>query len=381
MGTSVGMWMGQIAMGWLVWEMTGDPFMLGAVNGIRGIAFLVIGPWAGVAADRMDRKQLMFLSQGWVMVLSGILSLLIMTGQVEVWHLFAYSLLTSMGEAFTQPVRQTLIPALVPRADLMNAVALQSAAFNSMRVIGPSLGGVLVASIGAGGVFGIRTAGFVVVLALLALVRVPAQVQPAVRHSAGRDLMDGLRYIWGNRTLSWLIFLALIPMVFAFPFQSLMPIFADQILDVGPQGYGLIVSCIGAGALLGTLAVASMGEFRRKGLMLLISGIVLGASQFFFSQSAWLPASLLLGAVIGAAQMTYMAMTQTLLHLNVTDEMRGRVMSVYMLDHGLTPIGTLMAGAIARMLGAPFAVAFMSSIVVALAAVALLRVPHIRRLG
>jgi len=381
MVTAVGMWMGQIAMGWLVWELTEDPFMLGAVNGVRGVAFLVLGPWAGVAADRMDRKRLMFLSQGWVMLLSGVLSALILTGHIQVWHLFAFSLLTSMGEAFTQPVRQTLIPSLVPRADLMNAVALQSAAFNSMRVIGPSLGGVLVASIGAGGVFGIRTAGFILVLALLGLVRVPHQEAVAQRKSAGHDLIEGLHYIWSSRTLSWLILLALIPMVFAFPFQSLMPVFADAVLHVGPQGYGLLVSFIGAGALAGTLCVASLTGFERKGMLLLLSGVSLGTALFLFSRSDWMPASLVLGILIGGAQMTYMAMTQTLLHMNVTDAMRGRVMSIYMLDHGLTPVGALLAGGVASLLGAPFAVAAMGSAVAALAIIALLRVPHIRRLG
>ncbi|MBI2887327.1 MAG: MFS transporter [Chloroflexi bacterium] len=381
MFTSAGQWMEQIALSWMAYQMTDSPFMLGAINGMRAIPFLVMGPWAGVAADRMDRKQLMFLSQAYVMLLTGIMSFLILADLVQVWHLFAFTLLSGMGWSFTQPVRQTLIPNLVPRAALMNAVALQSAAFNSTRVIGPTIAGLLLASLGAGWVFALKTSLYVAVLGLLALMRVPATPGDARRASPARELWEGVQYILGNQVVSWLILLALIPMLFAMPFQTLMPVFARDVLQIGPQGFGLLVSASGIGALVGTLTVASLGNFQRKGLLLLLSGGGLGLTLIFFSWSPWVPLSLAVLVVVGGFQMTYMSMTNTLLHLNITDEVRGRVMSIYMLDMGLTPLGALFAGTLASLFSAPLAVTVMGSVCVALTITALTRVPSIRRLA
>lgn len=381
MFTSAGQWMQSIALNWLVYDMTRDPFMLGVVNGARGLAFLIIGPWSGVAADRFDRKKLMWFSQLWVMVLSGIITVLIAMDRLEVWHLVVFTLCSAAGESLTQPVRQALIPSIVPRENLMNAVALQSAAFNSMRIIGPTIGGLLLVYFGAGWVFGIKTALYTAVLTLLALLVVPPLPVREIKRSAGHDLLEGFKYIKGNERVFWLIVLALIPMVFAFPFQSLMPVFARDILEGNADSYGILVSFIGAGALAGTLTVASMGEFGHKGRLLLISGCTLGLSLFLFAQSAWFPLSLFLAMFIGGSQQMFMSMTNTLLHMNITDEMRGRVMSIYMLDHGLTPIGTLAAGTAASLWGAPLAVSLMGVVVLCLGVTALLRVPLIRRLA
>lgn len=381
MFTSVGQWMQSIALNWLVYDMTRDPFMLGVVNGTRGLAFLIIGPWSGVAADRFDRKKLMWFSQLWVMVLSGIVTVLIAAGRLEVWHLVVFTLFSAAGESLTQPVRQALIPSMVPRENLMNAVALQSAAFNSMRIIGPTIGGLLLVYFGAGWVFGIKTALYIAVLTLLAMLVVPSLPVREIKRSAAHDLLEGFKYIKGNETVFWLIVLALIPMVFAFPFQSLLPVFARDILGGNADSYGVLVSFIGAGALTGTLTVASISGFRHKGRLLLISGCTLGLSLFLFSQSAWFPLSLFLALFIGGSQQMFMSMTNTLLHMNITDEMRGRVMSIYMLDHGLTPIGTLAAGTAASLWGAPLAVALMGVVVLCLGVAALFRVPLIRRLA
>lgn len=381
MFTSAGQWMQSIALNWVVYDMTGSPFMLGLINGVRGFSFLIIGPWSGVMADRFDRKKLMWFSQLWVMFLSGVVTVLIVMNRLEVWHLIVFTLCSAAGESLTQPVRQALIPSIVPRSTLMNAVALQSAAFNSMRIIGPTIGGLLLVYLGAGWVFGIKTALYIVVLTLLAMLVVPALPARETPRSAGHDLLEGFKYIKANDAAFWLILLAIIPMVFAFPFQSLMPVFARDILQGNADGYGILVSFIGAGALAGTLTVASMGEFSKKGLLLLVSGCTLGLSLLLFSRSEWFPLSLFLATFIGASQQTYMSMTNTLLHMNITDEMRGRVMSIYMLDHGLTPIGTLAAGAAASVWDAPLAVSLMGTAMLGLGLVALLRVPLVRRLA
>lgn len=382
MFTSGGQWMQQIALSWMAYSMTDSAFMLGAINGMRAIPFLVLGPWAGVAADRMDRKMLMMVSQAWIMGLAIIMTLLIVTNLIQVWHLFAFTLLSGAGWSFTQPVRQTLVPNLVPREDLTNAIALQSSAFNLTRVIGPTIAGILLATVGPAGAFGCQAALYIFILAVTAMINVPPLAERlAGGPNAGRALLDGFAYIGKNEVVLWLIILALIPMMFAMPLQSLMPVFARDVLDSGPEGYGIIVSFMGIGALTGTLIVASLTTFQRKGLLLLISASALGIAIILFSQSTLMPLSLFLLLFVGGFQMTYMSLNNTLLHLNITDEFRGRVISIYMLDQGLSPIGALFAGTIASFFGAPLAVSVMGLVCVGLAVVALVRVPRIRQLA
>ncbi|MBM2825975.1 MAG: transporter [Dehalococcoidia bacterium] len=379
--TSAGQWMQQIALSWLVYQMTDSPFMLGAINGVRALPFLFFGPWAGVAADRMDRKWLMQISQGYIGVLTLVMGLLIVSGMVQVWHLFAFTLLSGAGWSFTMPVRQTLIPNLVPRESLMNAVALQSAAFNSTRVLGPTVAGLLIAWIGVGGTFMVQVPIYFIIFALIAVIKIPPTPVDARRSSAGQNMVEGFRYIGGNQAVFSLIVLALVPMLLAMPFQSLIPVFARDILGMGPKGFGILVSFAGIGALSATLAVASLGDFKYKGILLFSALAALGVALVLFSQSTWLPLSLFLMVLVGGFQMTYMSLNNTLIHLNITDNMRGRVMSIYMLDQGLTPLGTLFAGGVAQLAGAPLAVTIMGCSCLILALIAMAKIPIVRRLA
>lgn len=384
--TSAGMWMEQIAFSWLVYDMTGSAFMLGAINGLRALPFLFFGPIAGVVADRVNRKTLMLGSQIYVFVVTTFVTALIFGNsagvfKMEVWHLFFISFFSSIGWSFTQPVRQALVPNLVPREEMVNAVALQSAGFNSTRVLGPAAAGIIIAWVGPGGAFAAKALAYIVIIALIAMMKVPPTPANARQHSMGHNLVEGFRYIGSNQIALSLIVLALIPMLLAMPFQTLMPVFARDILGMGPKGYGLLISFAGIGALTGTLIVASLGGFRRKGVLLLSSVTILGVFLILFSRSTWLPASLFFMIFIGGFQMTYMSLNNTLLHLNITDDMRGRVMSIYMLDSGLTPLGSLFAGGMASFFGAPFAVTFMGASCIVLAAIAMMRVPIVRRLS
>jgi MFS family permease len=378
--TSGGQWMEAIALGWLAYDMTGSAFMLGAINGMRAIPFLLLGPWGGVAADRMDRKLLMLVSQVWIMALAIGMTVLITMGLLEVWHLFAFTLLSGVGWVFTQPVRQTLIPSFVPREELANAVALQSAGFNATRIIGPSIAGILLASVGAQGAFGVKSVLYFGILALTLRMNIPPLVPSDKQSSPWESLTEGFKYIFANTTVLWLIVLALIPMILAFPLQSLMPVFAKDVLLQGPEGYGLLVSFMGIGAFTGTLTVASLGSFQRKGLLLMLSATGLGVAMILFSRSQWMPASLVLLMLVGGFQMTFMAMNNTLLHLNITDAVRGRVMSIYMLDQGLSPLGTLFAGMLASVAGAPAAATVIGVMCLTLSLIALKQVTHVRRL-
>ncbi|MSQ15116.1 MAG: MFS transporter [Dehalococcoidia bacterium] len=377
---SGGQWMQQVALSWLIYQMTDSAFMLGAINGVGAIPFLIFGPWGGVAADRLDRKKLMLITQAYLLVFTLALGLLIVTEMLQVWHLFAFTFFTGVGWSFTMPVRQALIPSLVPREDLVNAVGLQSTAFTSTRILGPTAAGILIASVGPGLTFLLTSLAYLAILALVAQIRVPAAARDSTLTSPIQDLTEGFRYIGRNRLILHLILLALIPMTFAMPIQTLLPVFARDILEMGPKGYGLLVSFAGAGALIGTLAVASLGGYQRKGLLLMSSALAMGVALVLFSRSDWLPTSLLFITFVGGFQMLYMSLNNTLLHANITDDVRGRVMSIYMLDFGLSPIGSLFAGTIANFYGAPLAVTILGSFCVLFGLIAILRVPGVRRL-
>lgn len=376
---SAGQWIQQVTIGWLTYQLTGSAFLLGAVNGCRSLPLLLLGPFGGVAADRIDRKRLMLGTQLSLMVVTAIFATIIMIGQIEVWHLFAFSLLTGVGWAFNMPVRQSVIPNLVPSGDLMNAMALNSAGYNATRIVGPSVAGVLIATIGAAENFFLQAGAYLGVATMVFLMRVPARVVTASR-SVGTNLAEGGRFIWRHPTIRTQMSLALVPVIIALPYTSLMPIFADDVLDVGPGGYGLLMSAPGLGAVLGTLAIASQSDTLRKGWLLTGSVLALGLSLILFALSRSFPLSLVVLVVAGAAQMSYQTTNQTIIQIATPDALRGRVMGVYILEMGLLPMGSLLAGGVADIFGAPLAVACMGALTCVLALAFAFMAPSLRKL-
>ena len=378
---SAGQWVQQVTLGWLVYELTGSSVLLGALNGLRALPFLVTGPMAGVAADRMDRQRLMLRAQYVLIVTALLMGGLVASGLLQVWHIFLFTLITGIGWSFSEPVRQSLIPSVVPRVDLANAIALNSAGFNLMKIIGPALGGVMIALFGAAGNFFVQSAAYVGVLVMIYLMHVPPTPDEARRSSAIANLKEGFAYVWSTPAVLALMILAYVPRVFAVPYQTLMPVFQKDVLGVGPEGLGMLMAAPGVGAVLAVLMLASVANrFRRQGLLLVGSIIALGLFLILFSQTTSFPLALVVLIVAGAFQMLFLASTNTLLQLIVPDELRGRVMSLYMLDRGLMPAGALFAGVLAHFIGAPSTVATMGAIVIVLALVVAWRVPAIRAL-
>ncbi|MBI4301194.1 MAG: MFS transporter [Chloroflexi bacterium] len=365
--SSSGQWLQQVTLSWLTYQITGSPFLLGAINGFRSFPLLLLGPFGGVAADRFNRKGLMLATQIGLLILTASFATVIVTGQVRVWHLFAFTFFTGVGWAFNMPVRQSVVPNLIPKEDLMNALALNSAGFNVTRILGPTLAGVLIAKVGAGENFYLQSAAYLgVALTVLRLniPNIPRSTDLSVRDS----LKEGASFIWKHPTMRTQMTLALVPVVIALPYISLMPIFATDVLHVGPGGFGMLMSAPGLGAVIGTLTVASI-NIERKGVVLFSSVFALGVSMVFFSLSRSFHLSLLLLVLVGAVQMAYMTTNQTLIQLAVPDELRGRVMGIYMLNQGLLPFGSLLAGTLADIFGAPAAVSLMGLMVALLALV------------
>jgi MFS family permease len=378
---STGQWVQQVTLGWLVYDLTGNSMLLGALNGLRALPFLITGPMAGVAADRMDRRKLLLRTQ-WVLIVTAILfGFLVWSPYLHVWHLFLFTLITGVAWTITEPVRMSLIPSVVPKAELANAVALNSGGFNLMKVIGPALGGVLIAWFGAAENFFVQGAAYLGVLAMIQAMQIPPQRAESTRHSALANLQEGFSYVWHTPAVLALMTLAYVPRVFAVPYQTLMPVFQKDVLKIGPEGLGLLMAAPAVGAVIAVLTLGSLNNrIRRQGQFLLANIIVLGSFLMLFSQITWFPLALVTLVIAGMFQMYFLASTATILQLIVPDELRGRVLSLYMLDRGFMPLGALFAGTAAHFFGAPLTVFTMGAIVIVLTCVVAWRIPAIRRL-
>jgi MFS transporter, DHA1 family, staphyloferrin A biosynthesis exporter len=378
---SAGQWIQQVTLGWLVYDLTGNSMLLGALNGLRALPFLVTGPMAGVAADRMDRKKLLLRTQ-WVLIVTAVfMGGLVASAFLQVWHIFLFTLITGVAWTFTEPVRQSMIPSLVPKKELANAIALNSGGFNLMKIIGPALGGAMIALFGASGNFFVQALAYVGVLFMIYWMHIPPTPDEARRSSALANLKEGFAYVWSTPAVLALMTLAYVPRVFAVPYQTLMPVFQKDILQVGPEGLGLLMAAPGVGAIVAVLVLASVAHrLRRQGLFLVGSIVILGLFLVLFSQIKSFPLALVALVAAGIFQMLFLASTNTLLQLIVPDELRGRVMSLYMLDRGFMPAGALFAGVAAHFIGAPSTVATMGTIVIVLAVIVAWRVPALRAL-
>ena len=376
---SAGQWIQQVTLGWLIYDITGNSMLLGALNGIRALPFLVTGPMAGVAADRMDRKRLLLRTQ-WVLIVTAFfMGGLVASGFLQVWHIFVFTLVTGVAWTFTEPVRQSMIPSLVPKKELANAIALNSGGFNLMKIVGPAVGGAMIALFGAAGNFLVQTIAYVGVLMMIYWMHVPPTPDEARRSSAIANLKEGLAYVWSTPAVLALMVLAYVPRIFAVPYQTLMPVFQKDVLKVGPEGLGMLMAAPGLGAVIAVLILASAANrMRRQGMFLVGSLVVLGVFLIIFSQIKSFPLALVCLVAAGIFQMLFLASTNTLLQLMVPDELRGRVMSLYMLDRGFMPAGALFAGVTAHFVGAPLTVATMGMIVIVLSLFVAWRVPALR---
>lgn len=377
---SAGQWVQQVTLGWLLYELTGSSLLLGLLNGVRTLPFLISSPLAGVAADRMDRQKLLLKAQYVLIVTALSMGLLVASGLLQVWHLFLFTLITGIGWAFSEPVRHALVPNLVPKEELMNAVALHSTGFNLMKIMGPALGGFLIALFGAAGNFFVQGAAYTGVLFTIHFMHVPPTPTQARQSSVLANLKEGLAYIWSTPAVLVLLAGDMVPRVFAVPYQILLPVFQKDVLRVGPEGLGVLMAAPAVGAVLATLFLASVAHsFRRRYLLLPAGLILLGIFLILFSRTTSFPLAILMLVGVGGCQILFMATTNTLLQMTVPDRLRGRVMSLYMLDRGFIPAGSLLAGVTAHFTGAPFTVTMMGSMVIVLAALVASQVSLLRQ--
>lgn len=368
-----GDWMDQIALNWLVLEISNSPLSLGLVNLCRAIPVLVCTPLGGVAADYWERRRILMVTQSASMVLAFTLGVLVTTGLVNLGEIYIIAALRGAIMSFNMPARQSMISNLVPREDLPNAVALNMATNQLTRVLGPSLGGVLIALFGIDWLFYLNGISFLAILYTLRLLHDVGTHRTDASH--WQELKGGFQYIRRNRLLRYLVMLAVVPMFFGQPYMTMLAVFARSILKIGPMGLGLLTSVASLGAITGALAVA--GRRRGPQIRLMVGGIIVfGVSLIFFSFSRWLVPSLLFLFIAGAANIFYNSTNNAMIQLSVEDGYRGRVLSMLFINRGLVPLGTAFTGFLAEHIGAPAAVGFMAAMLIVLGVIALVTRPR-----
>ncbi|MEX2081195.1 MAG: MFS transporter [Dehalococcoidia bacterium] len=373
-GHAASLWMDQVARAVLVLSLTNSALVLSFVIATRLVPILLFGLIAGAVADRGDKKRLLMSTQLVSMSMHLVLGLLAITGFVELWHVFVTAFISGTGMAFNQPVRQSLIPALVPREDLVNAIALNQAALSFMRIGGASLAGLLLIPFDVGEVYLVNVGIYAFVIFTTVRLRIPAR-PPRFREgqSLFGDLAEGFTYIRSNQVLGLVTLLALILFILGFPYQQVfVPLLATRVLDLGDSGVGYLAGATGVGAFLGSMFVAWRSDVARPGIQMLVNMLVFGAALVLISLQQNLVITAALLALCGAMTVTFMAYTNTILLDSSTPDMHGRVMSLLSLDRGLIPVGAIVAGLTVSAFGVQPALFIQGAAVIAISALVLL---------
>jgi predicted MFS family arabinose efflux permease len=347
--STTGTFMQTLAQGWLVYTMTGSALLLGIDGFLATGPMLLFSLFGGVIADRIERRKIMLLSQVMQMSFAFILAGLIYFHAVKIWHIFILSFLTGSAQSISGPAYASLLPLLVKRDDMANAVAMNSMQFNLARVIGPALGGVVFGVWGATACFGINGLSFVAVIVALLIINMPPLHEHATSTSMMAQMKEGFAFVASKRSLLLLTFLSFAGTFLGMPLFTMMPVVAKSVFNLGPQGLSLLQADYGVGSVLGALFVAGSSHAAKKGRLALALQLVFAGTLVAFGISRHFAASLVVAFIAGAAIVGVVSLYSSLVQLSITDAMRGRVMSIFMLAfRGGMPLGNLLAGFVAQ---------------------------------
>jgi len=351
--SSIGTWMQIVAQGWLIYRLSHSARLLALDQFLGGIPIFLLSLVGGVIADRVERRRILLGSQYIQLASAATLTVLVATGVVHVWHILSLSLVSGFAQAFGGPAYSALIPTLVDREDMPNAIALNSIQFNLAVTVGPALGGVTLARLGEKWCFGLNTLSFVAPIITLSLITTRFLPQKTT-DSMLSSLKQGIQFVRKQGSMEALILLAFCMTALSMPLRTYFPVFVKDIFRRGPETYGQLMSMMGIGSICGSLAIASMGNFRHKGRIALAMLICLGAGISVFALSKSLALSYVVVVLVGFAMMTVFATVTSLVQLITTEEMRGRVMSVYNCAfRGGMPMGNLVSGWLVPIYSAP----------------------------
>lgn len=349
--SNIGSWMQITATSWLLYELTNSPFQLG-LNGIfRAVPTICFSLFGGTIADRFDRKRLLLATQTVLMCQALALAVLTQSGLVEVWHIYALTLVSAFVGTLDSPARQAFYPSLVPRSVLPNATAFNSLLWKGTVLIGPSLAGITIAGVGTDGAFYANAASFLAVIVALLLMRQSSRGVARPGHFL-RDLHEGVSYVRSQDIILGVMMMEAASSIFGLD-QAMLTIFARDVLRVGASGLGFLQSARGLGAIVGSGLLISLRQPRSQGGILLFSALLNGATYALFGLSHSFPLSLFLLLVVGAADTIWGATRNTILQLQTAEAMRGRVMGIFQLSNrGLSPLGQTETGLVVPVLGA-----------------------------
>lgn len=353
----VGTWMQQVAMSWLVYRLTNSALLLGVVGFVGQIPNLLLTPIAGVIADRYNRHRILIITQILAMLQAGILSILVLSHNIEVWQILLLSLFQGLINSFDMPVRQAFtIEMIEKKEDLGNAIALNSSMVNMARLIGPFLAGIIIAVLGEGLCFLLNAVSYIAVIVSLSAMKITLRdIQPSSNHVL-QDLKEGFVYAVNFTPIKTILILLGLISLMGVPYQVLMPVFVKNIFHGGPKTLGFLMGIAGTGALAGGIYLAGRKSIAGLGRIISQAALIFGIGIVLFSQSKVLWFSTIVVSMVGFALMIQMAASNTILQTIVEEDKRGRVMSFYtMAFMGTAPFGSLLAGILAHKIGAPYA--------------------------
>lgn len=354
----IGTWMQSTGQSWLVLTLTKNALALGIVGALQFLPVMIFSLFGGVLADRLPKRRVLLFTQSFALLQAAVMWILVATGTIQIWHVYVLALLLGITNSLDMPTRQAFVVEMVGREDLPNAIALNSSLFNMARIVGPGLGGLIIAWLGEAPLFLLNAISFFPVIAGLAMIDItklharPKQTE-ATRQRTLQSLGEGLGYI--KRTPAVLLVILVIGTVslFGINFNVVLPLFATDVLHVGPAGFGFISSAFGAGSLVSALWLAWRSN-KPSISQMLIASILFCLVEMLFAISHWYILSVILIAMVGATQIAFSAVANTTLQMISPDHLRGRIMSVYMLVFaGSVPIGNLFTGGLAHSFGAP----------------------------
>jgi len=365
--SSIGTWMQIVAQGWLIYRLSHSSYLLGLDQFLAGLPIFLFSLLGGVVADRIERRKILLVSQYIQMASAAILTLLVALGIVHVWEILSLSFVSGLAQAFGGPAYSALIPTLVDREDMPNAIALNSIQFNLAVTVGPALAGITLAKLGEKWCFGLNAVSFLAPIVTLSLITarfLPEKSKDTIFSS----LKQGIRFVRQQGSMEALIVLAFFMTFLSMPMRTYIPVFVKDIFHRGPETYGNLLSLMGVGSICGSLGVASLGNITKKGRFALTMMIVLGLGIAGFSLSKFLPFSYGMLVMVGTSMMAVFATVTSLVQLIVTNEMRGRVMSVYNCAfRGGMPMGNLATGWLVPRFTAPIVLGVNGFVLVAVA--------------
>jgi MFS family permease len=369
-----------VSVGWLVYQLTGSPLYLGYVGLATAAPAIVLNLFGGVVADMLDQRRLIIVTQTVSGSLIMLLALLSYLELIQVWHVLVTAFLAGGLSAFNEPARQAILPRLLDRSAFMSAVALNSSIWQGSRIVAPAVAGLIIAQFGTPAALFVGCAGFYILALVMSVMRLPV-TQRSQGGTLSHDLKEGVSYVWQHSTFATLIGMTFLNSFFGMAYIQLMPVFATDILAVGPSGLGFLLSAGGGGALAGTIIISALGDIRRKGLMITLSALLFGSFIIAFGLSNWYWLSLILLFLAGLVNAFYTISVMTTLQILVPDRLRGRVMGIYALTWSIGPLSAMQAGALAIVIGAQGAVAIGGMVIVAYAAFKGLAGKSLRDLG